>query len=100
METLEVSNPSLFLRDFNRIPRSVRIIPSRIMILVTSKFVIGFVLSIFAFIAVMLSSWEFLTYNKFHHSISAKELTEMSLERNKNINAHIVNTIYSNYAEK
>ncbi|KAG5678660.1 hypothetical protein PVAND_008315 [Polypedilum vanderplanki] len=100
MNTLEVRNQRLFLVDFNRIPEHVRTLPSKIMIVFTTKCVIGFITNIFLLIVIMFSGWEFVDHNKFHYSTSANELNEISLKKNKEINLHISNTIYANHSRQ
>jgi hypothetical protein len=93
MDTLEVRNQLLFVRDFHRIPEHVRTVPSKIMILVTSKCVIGFVVNLFIFMVVLISGWEFADVNKFHNTASARDVTEISLKSNLETNVHIIRAI-------
>lgn len=96
METLEVTNSTLFFDKFCLIPARVQTMPSSIMILVTSKLIVFFIINILVFMAVMASGWEFSSNNKFHHSVSSQILNNMSMERNWRENAHITNSIYKN----
>lgn len=95
-----MTNTSLFIEKFEEIPLEVRAAPTAIIIFVTSKLVVFFIINILTFMIVMASGWEFSANNKFHHSVSSQFFTIMSMERNSRENAHIANSIYCNESDK
>jgi hypothetical protein len=100
METLQVTNSSLFANKFDQIPLKIRTVPTTVIILVTSKLVVFFIINILTFMTVMASGWEFSANNKFHHTVSSQFVNTMSMERNLRENAQITNSIYCNESDK